>query len=235
MPAKSKSTKDKPKPKIGRPKGSKDKKKRKMKPLPKHQKTYKAKKRRLGIGVQKAANPFKRKCEPITNAGKRCTQWAVPHTIFCVIHGGGRPHPKSKGLNEVVRGAKLYIKTMNLNEQEVFHGIFDDLNVKPELSLLRVKLQTMLEEYGPDWIPTRSHMNFLTRTISRLASVAERVGRTAEGIRVKVQIDRVSAKELFDVVKEYVPRDRWAECAKKLVSIADAASGGELEGADAGT
>ena len=234
MPAKSKATKEKRKP--GRPKGSKNKKKkRKMLPLPKRQKTEKAKKRRMGIGVRKAANPFKRKCEAITKQGARCTQWAVHHTIYCGIHGGGRPHARSKNLNTVVRGAKLYLKTMNLSEQEVFHGIFDDLNVKPELSLLRVKLQTMLEEYGPDWIPTRAHMNFLTRVIGRLASVAERVGRTAEGIKVNVQINRVSAQELFDVVKEFVPREQWAECAKKLISVADAASGGELEGANGGT
>lgn len=171
------------------------------------------------------------RCEGITNFGTRCMGRATKGNVFCIHHGGAArhegigsfAHPKRRPT--IMRETSLYLKTLNKQEQETFDQILDKLAIKPELSMLRTKLNSMLERYGDDWVPTRKQMEFMTRTIERLSLISERITRTVEGYRIKVTVDRQAMEELFDVCKEFVPRDRWDELAAKLVATADAASG----------
>jgi len=180
------------------------------------------------------------RCEGITlKEGKRCGGWAVRGTIFCAHHGGsakyqsgtGRDHAKAK--KPVYRESNLYLKTLNKQEQETFDSIIDKLAIKPELSMLRTKLNSMLERYGDDWIPTRKQMEFMTRVIERLSLVAERIQRTVEGYKIRVIVDRQAMEDLFNVCKEFVPQSKWDELAAALVATADAASGRTASAAQA--
>ncbi len=172
-------------------------------------------------------------CEGLTHAGKRCRGWATKGNVFCAHHGGAPgfepgigslDHPR-KPKTTISRETTLYLKTLNTQEQVMFDGILEKLEVKPELGLLRTKLNSMLERYGDDWIPTRKQMDFMVRTIERLSLIAERIKRTVEGYRVKITVDKQAMEDLFNVCKEFVPQDKWGDLAAKLVATADAASG----------
>jgi hypothetical protein len=174
-----------------------------------------------------------RLCEGITAAGKRCHGWATRGNVFCAYHGGAAKHEPGIGSFQhprkprttITRDTRLYLNTLNTQEQVMFDGILEKLEVKPELSLLRTKLNSMLEKYGEDWTPTRKQMDFMVRTIERLSLIAERIKRTVEGYRIKVTVDKQAMEDLFNVCKEFVPQDKWADLATKLVATADAASG----------
>jgi len=171
------------------------------------------------------------RCEGLTHFGTRCMAWATRGNVFCIHHGGAVRHEgigsivHQKKRPAILRETSLYLKTLNKQEQETFDQILDKLAIKPELSMLRTKLNSMLERYGDDWIPTRKQMEFMTRTIERLSLISERITRTVEGYRIKVTVDRQAMEDLFNVCKEFVPSDRWEELAAKLVATADAASG----------
>ena len=144
------------------------------------------------------------------------------------MHGAGSPHKGRAGGG--LRGQVQFhlAKALSTEEKGRFTELLANTDVTRELAWLRTKFESFvaqLQENEQQGLLTLDQLEVLGRFGHQLASIAEKIRRAMDGTTINIKINPQDIEALWNVLKRYIPQDKWQQAARDLRgSIGGAAS-----------